>query len=131
MTALNREPLTNYDSSVRTKSGDARWINTSTFTFPLNGSRTDLVLVHLFRDVTSKKQNEQFINQILAAAGQLQSGELPQVASLISAKQRESNLTDREHEVLTLLTQGLSTKDIAKSLTITPSTTRNHIRNIL
>ncbi len=42
-----------------------------------------------------------------------------------------TDLTDREGEVLSLLVQGLSTNDIARSLSITSSTVRNHIRNIL
>jgi len=131
MTALNQGTITNYDSSVRTKSGDVRWVNISTFTFPLNGSRAGSVLVHLFRDVTSKKQNEQFVNQVLAAARQLQSRELSQPDSSISVKRPVTHLTDREREVLTLLARGLSTNNIAQSLSISPATVRNHIRNIL
>jgi len=42
-----------------------------------------------------------------------------------------TDLTDREREVLSLLAQGLSTNEIARSLSITSSTVRNHIRNIL
>ncbi len=41
------------------------------------------------------------------------------------------DLTDREREVLSLLAQGLSTRDIAQTLSISPSTARNHIQNIL
>lgn len=131
MTALNQRAVTNYDSSIRTKSGDVRWINMSTFTFPLNDSRVSSVLVHLFRDVTSKKQNEQFTSQVLAAARQLQTGELSQVASSTSVEQQGTHLTDREREILTLLARGLSTNNIAQSLSISPATVRNHIRNIL
>ena len=40
-------------------------------------------------------------------------------------------LTDREREVLSLLAQGHITRDIAQSLSISNSTTRNHIQNIL
>lgn len=131
MTALHGRTVTNYDSSVRTKLGDVRWINMSTFTFPLNGSRASSVLVHLFRDVTSKKQNEHFTNQVLAAAKQIQNREFPQIASSISVEQPDVDLTDREYEVLTLLAQGASTKNIARSLSISAATARNHIRNIL
>jgi DNA-binding NarL/FixJ family response regulator len=41
------------------------------------------------------------------------------------------NLTPRQHEVLELLSQGLSTTEIATRLGIAPETTRNHIRMLL
>jgi PAS domain S-box-containing protein len=131
MTALNGGTVTNYDISIRTKLGDVRWINVSTFILPTNGAKGGWVLVHLFRDVTTKKQNEQFVDQVLAAAKQLESGEPSQVVPSESKKQHHTHLTDRELEVLTFLAQGSSTNDIALSLSISPATTRNHIRNIL
>ena len=128
---LTGRTVTNFDASVRTKADEQRWVNISTFTFPTNGDGTDLVLVHLFRDVTLKKQKEQFFDQVLAAVKNLQNKvSLPAVAS-VSAESRTSDLTDREREVLSLLAQGLNTSGIARLLAITPSTVRNHIRNIL
>jgi PAS domain S-box-containing protein len=132
MTALHGSgAVANYDSAVRTKSGDIRWINMSTFVLPTNDTKTGSVLVHLFRDVSKKKQNEQFIEHILTAANQLQKGELSQSNSSMSVERQDSNLTDREREVLTLLAQGSGTTEIAQSLSISPATVRNHIRNIL
>jgi two-component system, NarL family, nitrate/nitrite response regulator NarL len=40
-------------------------------------------------------------------------------------------LTRREHEVLTLIAEGLSNKQIAQRLDITLSTTKNHVHNLL
>ena len=40
-------------------------------------------------------------------------------------------LTTREKEVFTLLVNGLSTKEIAKSLKISEKTVRNHISNVM
>ncbi|MFQ6057297.1 MAG: response regulator [Anaerolineae bacterium] len=42
-----------------------------------------------------------------------------------------SALTDREREVLQLVTEGLSNAEIAEALYITENTVKNHLRNIL
>jgi PAS domain S-box-containing protein len=131
MTALQGGTVTNYDSSVRTKSGDMRWINMSTFILPTNSTGTGSVLVHLFRDVSKKKQDEQFIEHVLTAVNQLYNREFSQAVPPVSVAEQNSDLTDREREVLALLAQGSSTTDIAQSLSISPATVRIHIRNIL
>jgi PAS domain S-box-containing protein len=131
MTALHGGTVTNYDASVRTKSGDICWINMSTFILPTNDTKTGSVLVHLFRDVSKKKQNEQFIDHVLTAAKQLHNGQSAQAVSSVSVEEQNNCLTDRERAVLALLAQGSSTTDIARSLSISPATVRNHIRNIL
>ncbi len=43
----------------------------------------------------------------------------------------KENLSSREKEVLKLVTQGLTNKEIAKSLNIAQSTVKNHIRNTM
>jgi DNA-binding NarL/FixJ family response regulator len=43
----------------------------------------------------------------------------------------ESRLTARELEILDLIDQGLSNKEIARRLTIELSTVKNHVHNIL
>lgn len=129
-TAVTGSPVTSYDTCVRTKSGQVRWINVSIVTFSAPDSAVPLV-VHLFRDATQQKQNEQFARQVLSAAESLQ-GEtalLPAVPT--SAESPAADLTNREREVLSLLAQGLGTREIARSLSISPSTARNHIQNIL
>lgn len=52
--------------------------------------------------------------------------------SIKSSGDRTSDydLTDREHEVLTLLVDGLEYKEIASSMGVSPNTIRNHISNI-
>ena len=39
-------------------------------------------------------------------------------------------LTDREHEILALLAQRLSNKEIAQALVISPQTVKRHIANL-
>ncbi len=48
----------------------------------------------------------------------------------ISKPQAFPELTDREHEVLQLIAQGLTNAAIAERLTVSPKTARNHVSNI-
>jgi non-specific serine/threonine protein kinase len=41
------------------------------------------------------------------------------------------DLTQREHEVLELLAQGLTNREIAQRLVISPKTTEHHVSQIL
>jgi PAS domain S-box-containing protein len=128
--ALRDKAVKDYDISIFNKSDKVHWINLSTLTFPANGDESKMIL-HSFRDVTRKKQSEQFISQMLKAANHLQNGGSPRVPFPPANGQPVADLTNRELEVLSLLAQGFSTDDIARSLAISPSTARNHIRSIL
>ena len=130
-TALAGGAVTNFDACVRIKLGGARWINVSTFAAPANDGTAGPAIVHLFRDVTQKKQYEQLIYQVLEAAENLQGKVLSPAIPSGLVEEPGSDLTDRERQILSLLTQAFSTHDIAESLSISPATTRNHIRNIL
>ena len=128
--AATGSPVTSYDTCVRTKDGELRWINITILSFLASDNATSLV-VHLFRDATQKRRSEQFTQQVLDAAQRLQEHGSPYSVFLSPAKFSTQDLTNREREVLSLLAQGLSTRDIAQSLSISPSTARNHIQNIL
>jgi PAS domain S-box-containing protein len=128
--ALRDKAVNGYDILISNKSGEVRWINISTLTFPANADESK-VLLHLFRDVTRRKQSEQLISQMLKAAKDLQNGDPPRTSFPVENGQSVADLTNRELEVLSLMAQGFSTDKIARSLSISPSTARNHIRNIL
>jgi PAS domain S-box-containing protein len=124
--ALTSQTVPSYDLATRTKSGEMRWINISILTFS-SGHDSTPVIIHLFRDATQTKQNEQFIQQLFDAVEQGQ-----QFRSSVMS-QPELNikaLTKREREVLSLLAQGHSTLDISQLLSISSSTVRNHIQSI-
>ncbi len=70
-----------------------------------------------------------------ATAGRMDSGAVEVVLSAAghrAARRRDGsgNLTEREVEVLRLVAQGLSSKQIAQRLVISPKTARNHIEHI-
>ncbi len=129
-TALSGEVVANYDTCARTRSGKVRWINVSTLTVPSNDNSNHSMIVHLFRNVAEKKQQELFVQQVLDAANLLQDQSTPGPNASASTNAPSQILTDREREVLTLLVNGLNTRDIAHSLSISSSTARNHIQNI-
>jgi PAS domain S-box-containing protein len=128
--ALAGNRVNNYDLATCAKSGEMRWINISILTvFPSDdGSRP--FIVHLFRDATKTKQNEQFIHQMFDAVRQWQKTVVPTNSPILSEPQVEK-LTNREHEVLSLLADGASTSEIAETLSVSSATVRNHIQNIL
>ena len=130
-TALTGSAVTTYDICARTKGGEARWINVSILTFPASGEDNTPLVVHLLRDATLKKQQEQFTHQVLGAAERLREGGISPAVRAVPAESHTGGLTERERDVLSRLAQGLSTRAIAQALSISPSTTRNHIQNIL
>jgi PAS domain S-box-containing protein len=130
-TAFTGEGITNYDVRVRVKSGQTRWVNMSILTFSPNDDKDNPVVVHLFRDVTKKKQNEQFVRHVLNVAHHLNEESLSPIPPSPPSQSSLKDLTAREGEVLSLLAQGLNTPDIAQSLSISSFTVRNHIQNIL
>jgi len=127
--ALDGQTVATYDVAAQTQSGEIRWINISILTvFPQDDDSGPLV-VHLFRDATQKKQNEQFIRRMFAPEGPAMPAPLIRPAS--STGSLAELLTEREREVLALLAHGLSTGAIARSLSISSATVRNHVQSIL
>lgn len=128
--AVTGSPVTSYDTRVRTKSGELSWISVSILTF-MNSDNSSPLVLHLFRDATQKRESEQFTQQVLDVVRRMREGGLPGVGLPVSGSSSVQDLTEREREVLSLLAQGLSTRDIAQSLSISLSTARNHVQNIL
>lgn len=120
--------IDNYNLATRTKNGEMRWINVSILTASHPEDGDTPVVIHLFRDATQSKQNEQFIHQMFDAVERWQKVAAPPISE---PGPNVEELTEREREVLVLLAQGHSTNNIALSLSISPATVRNHIQNIL
>lgn len=121
----------NRDVYVRTQTGQGRWLNVTTFTYPIRDKAIGQVMVHLFRDTTEQKNYQRFVESVLTASERLQQDDVSPVISVNPTGSRLDDLTGRERQVLELLAQGLGTNEIADTLIISSSTVRNHVQNVL
>ncbi len=123
--AMAGHPTDAFDCSIQTESG-RRWVNVSTITLPVHEG--GVLIIHLIRDVDSKKRLESltrhFLDQISGLSGE-------KVEELLGAPTPHLDLSAREQEVLKLLAQGHSTRDIATDLNLSVATVRNHVNHIL
>jgi len=104
-----------FDMQTQTKAGQLLWLNVSTIVTS-NGSGGPLT-IHLFRDGTAIKAALNVTSERWRA--------LP-----LSPRERDG-LTRREMEILRLVAIGENTKGMAARLSVSPSTVRNHVQNIL
>ncbi len=127
MTCARRgEPVHNYTMLSRRKDGKPIWIDVSTLYLPALGEYTG-VIVHLFRNIDRVKREQALMGEIIALAV----ADRPASAPAAIDGGPAAELTQRELEVLRLLARGLTAGGIAKNLTISNTTARNHIQSIL
>jgi len=128
----NGDVLPNRDVFAMTRTGKGCWVNVTTFVYPSADKNADRIIVHMFRDATEQKNNQLFVDRVLAAATeQLQRDDGYRVVPDVSEKPQTDGLTAREQQVLAFLAQGLGTNEVASKLVISTATVRNHVQNIL
>jgi DNA-binding NarL/FixJ family response regulator len=72
------------------------------------------------------------LRRVLRAARMQRSATLETARSAALARRRDrAGLTPRQHEILILVAEGLSTKQIAAELWLSPATVRNHVAAIM
>jgi PAS domain S-box-containing protein len=135
---LKGAPQRNFDLLTQAINGEPLWLNITVLS-PVDSGEP--FIAHILRDVTREKRTEMAIEQFLIVLGS--SNLIPQDISTDKPISRYPDarpsptdkpsmaLSSREIEVLTLLAEGLSTKDLAQKLDISHFTARNHIQNIL
>jgi PAS domain S-box-containing protein len=136
--ALKGTPHRNFDLMSWTKDGEPLWLNVSVIS-PATGD--DQFVAHLIRDVTRERKTSAALDQFLAELGDQsvipkemaneRHPSHPVGADHPSQEKPSATLSGREIEVLTLLAEGLPTKNLAQKLNISHFTARNHIQNIL
>ncbi|MBI2856080.1 MAG: PAS and helix-turn-helix domain-containing protein [Chloroflexi bacterium] len=128
--ARRGRPTPDYDILCVVPDGEERWLNMSV-AIPKR-SKGQFHVLHLFRDVTSRRRTEDFARRASEALRRLIGEE--DGAVLVSEEYNPPpmpKLSRREMEVLRLLATGLTTKQIASTLTVQPVTARNHIARLL
>ncbi len=125
--ARRGDPLHGYNMLTKRKDGKLVWLNVSLMYVRKFGEHHD-VLVHMFRNIDNLKRAQELLQQVATLAAEQAPATTP------AADQPEEpmvKLTEREGEILQMLSRGLTTKGIARQLTISEATTRNHIQSIL
>ena len=124
------ETVETFNTLARTRDGGTRWINVSILALPAAADGEAPLVLHLCRDATELKRNQQIAQQAMAL---LQSWQHPpqQLGADRYRQAPPSPLTEREQEVLELMAEGKSTERIGVLLSISRATVRNHIQNIL
>jgi len=126
--ALQSKPIPNYDIRATTKQGDACWLNMSVFTYRMSDASENKAIVHLFHDLDHKEVDDKVLGQLVKVINRYHDIRHNNGAKLES---HQNTLTSQEHEILELLAEGRSTQEIARILTISINTVRNHIQHIL
>lgn len=134
---LEGAPRGNFDLEAIDRAGRPVWLNVTLLSSA--GSEPPFV-THILRDVTRDRKRTLALERFLAemqSPGAERTG--ASGAPLVEApgggggnpRPECPSLSAREIEVLTLLAEGLSTKELARKLGISHFTARNHIQNIL
>ncbi len=121
--AVKHREVPNYDLEVKGRGGKKLWVNISIVVFRDDRAGRTLV-VHLARDISERKKTEalteKFVQLAKEIASQSEEVHLPPA----------SPLTEQERRVVRALAQGKDPSHIAKELSISPRTLRNHIHHV-
>jgi PAS domain S-box-containing protein len=118
--AQAHRPVSSFEMRIKTRSGVKRWMNVSNLTVE---TEEGPYLVHLLRDSQGTHDALEMARGLI----QLSSKE-----GAPAPKRKDiPALTPRQLEVLQLLSEGKSVKEIGKELYLSEATVRNHVRSLL
>lgn len=129
--------LQTLEMQVCARGGQEIWLSVSIFSFERKGR---WFTIHVLRDMTHEEQTKEALEKVLGTLqaygvgkGAREDGSDPGLQGCTSASvpRLATQLTRREIEVLGLLAEGLSSRDLAQRLGVSPFTIRRHIESIL
>ena len=124
-----RHPISNFDLLMNTASG-RQWCNASVLVAE-NGSATNPFAVHIIRPIDLRKRLEILVRDFVVSKTNVLPEEAVALISSTRVAARETELTDRELEILRLLGKGSTTSGVADQLHISRTTVNNHVQHIL
>ncbi|MGB7352159.1 MAG: LuxR C-terminal-related transcriptional regulator, partial [Acidobacteriaceae bacterium] len=89
---------------------------------PRNGRR---LLVHLARDISEQKKTEQLVHKMRDVAQQFS-----QLGDQVGRVSPVVELSEQEKQILRMFSEGKTPASIARALTISSQTLRNHLHHI-
>jgi DNA-binding CsgD family transcriptional regulator len=113
-------PVSSYDMRITTRSGEKRWVNVSNLTVD---SDEGPYLVHLMRDSQGAHETLEMTRGLIQLSSK-KDAPAPDCRDIPA-------LTARQLDVLKLLAEGKSAKEIGQELYLSQATVRNHIRSLL
>jgi DNA-binding CsgD family transcriptional regulator len=126
-----------HDLLTATKDGRKVWLDVSIITLHRKGKPLTL---HLLRDATRREKSQRALEDFLAVLkahgvlgriqGRSKDSSVQGTPFSASSSSRFSGLTQRELQVLKLLTKGMSTQQVAGKLRISERTVHSHLRHI-
>jgi PAS domain S-box-containing protein len=118
--AQAHRPVSNFEMRIRTRSGERRWVNVSNLTIETDEGP---YLVHLLRDTQGTHDALEMAHGLIQLSSKMDA----------PAPRRHDvpALTPRQLEVLELLSEGRSVREIGKELYLSEATVRNHVRSLL
>lgn len=127
--SLSEKPVRNFDLQVNTANGK-KWCNISILI--VDEARSVAThTIHILRPIDVSKRMEMLVRDFVVNETNLTPEQASELTSVTRTPARETNLSERELEVLGLLAKGKTTKDIAEELFISRTTVNNHVQHIL
>jgi PAS domain S-box-containing protein len=118
--AQAHRPVSSFEMRIRARSGERRWVSVSNLTLE---TEEGPYLVHLLRDSQGTHDALQMAHGLIQLSTKKEAPAL--------RKQDVPALTPRQLEVLMLLSEGKSVREIGKELYLSEATVRNHVRSLL
>ena len=118
--AREGRPVSSYEMRIRTRSGGKRWVSASNLTIE---SEEGPYLVHLLRNAQGTHDTLEMARGLIRLSSKEEDP--------APIRKDGPALTPRQLEVLKLLSEGKSAREIGRELYLSQATVRNHIRALL
>ena len=115
------QPVPSYDMRVSTRWGQKKWVSVSILSVD---SEEGPYLLHLLRDSQKTHETLEMARGLIGLSSDKKSAPSPDRRDVPA-------LTPRQIEVLELLAEGKSAKEIGRDLYLSQPTVRNHVRSLL